>query len=126
MKILVVDDDRGTLNALKAYLTSAGHSVVVFSNAKDAFETLASHSRKMTPVDLVITDLKMPGMDGLELIRAVRWEARQELPAILVTAYGSDRIREEIMSIGRCGYLEKPISLEKLTEMIEQVHHGIR
>ena len=69
----------------------------------------------------MITDLKMPGMNGLDLIRAVK-EARPKLACILMTAYGNDDIRKEAIS-GSFGYVEKPFSPEVLLESIKKLRH---
>ena len=66
-RILVVDDSPSTLEVLRRNLVDGGHSVVTASGAADALALLS-----FTPVDLVLTDLKMPGMSGLALVRHVR------------------------------------------------------
>ncbi len=70
------------------------------------------------PIDVMVTDLKMPRMDGLELIRAVKNE-RPGLPIILMTAHGDESVRREVVGLGSCGYLDKPFSPEKLLKEIE-------
>lgn len=118
MRILVVDDDTGTLNALKAYLASAGHEAVVAKDGYQALSAIRTSTDRAESIDLLVTDLKMPGMDGLELIRAARNE-RPGLPIILMTAYGDDSVRREITGLGSCRYLDKPFSPETLLTEIE-------
>ena len=119
MKILVVDDDAGTLTALNVGLSSFGHRVVIAENASKALEIIET-SGETEPVDLLITDLRMPGMNGLDLIFAVRKE-KPDLACILMTAYGNEVIRKEAERLGLCGYIEKPFSPEKLLTSISNL-----
>jgi CheY-like chemotaxis protein len=118
MKILIVDDDGGTLNALRAYLVSAGHHVVTAKDGPQALSVLQAYTRREKSVDVMVTDLRMPGMTGLELIRKSRLE-RPRLPAVLTTAYGDESIQWEARSLSACGYLEKPFRPEDLLTKIE-------
>lgn len=117
MKILVVDDDNGTLNALKACLASAGHEAILATDAYKALDKVESAIRGTGSIDLMVTDLKMPGMNGLELIKTVRWKGSR-FPAILMTAYGSERLQQDLTELGSCGYLDKPFSPESLLTTI--------
>lgn len=124
MKILIVDDDLGTLNALKACLTSFGYQVVAAANGPEALKIIESSIGESSiggvePVEIMVTDLKMPGMNGLELIRSAK-RMRSGLAAILMTAYGDDHIREKVTNLGRCGYIDKPFGPETLLKMIQE------
>jgi len=118
MRICIVDDHVGTLNSLRAYLVSMGHQVVVFSDPLKAVSILASATEPLPGIDLLVTDLNMPGMNGLELIRTVR-KSRADLPAILMTAYGDNEVHKALKELSCCGYLDKPFSPEKIFEMVE-------
>lgn len=118
MKILVVDDDQGTINALSAGLSSFGHQVVVAENGPQALEAL-----KGEPLDLIVSDLKMPGMSGLDLIRSAK-ELRPGFPCILMTAFGNSEVRQAAQSLGLCGYIEKPFTPESLLSVIEALGNG--
>jgi DNA-binding NtrC family response regulator len=118
MRILVVDDDTGTLNALKASLASAGHEAVVAEDANQALSAIRGSTDRAESIALLVTDLKMPGMDGLELIRAAQKE-RPGLPSILMTAHGDRSVRREVAGLGSCRYLGKPFSPERLMTEIE-------
>ena len=119
MKILVVDDDAGTLNALNACLSSFDHRVILSEEGAKALEIIET-SGHTEPIDLVITDLKMPGMNGLDLISAAI-EKNPDLACILMTAYGNDLIRKEVGMLGSCEYIEKPFSPEKLLKSINNL-----
>ncbi len=120
MKILVVDDDSGTLNALKACLVSAGHQAILAADAYKALDRIESAIRGNDSIDLMVTDLKMPGMNGLELIKTVRWKGSC-FPVILMTAYGNEIVQQELTELGSCGYLDKPFSPESLLTTIEDL-----
>jgi DNA-binding NtrC family response regulator len=117
MKILIVDDDRGTLNALKAGLISHGHRVLVADDGPLALRIIEVSYEGGDPVDLVVSDLRMPEMNGLELIQASRRICPQTAH-ILMTAYGGGDVKTAAENIERCAYIEKPFNPERLLEMI--------
>ena len=122
MKILIVDDDPGTLNAIKIGLISSGYEVVTAKNSRLALKVIESSIEETEPpIELLISDLKMPGMNGLELIRSAK-ELSPKLPAVLITAYGEDSVRSEIEKLRNCAYLDKPFCPERLLKTITEVH----
>jgi two-component system chemotaxis response regulator CheY len=68
--------------------------------------------------DLVLTDIRMPNMDGLEFVNKVRTELKRDLPIIIISTKGADEDIEKGMSLGATGYLSKPISMTKLRELV--------
>ncbi|MEW6264978.1 MAG: response regulator [Thermodesulfobacteriota bacterium] len=118
MRILVVDDDRGILNALKASLASCGHEVFVADSGRRALEFLLNPQDEPSLMDLVLSDQRMPQMTGLELIKTIR-KIRPELACILMTGYGNEALRQEIINLKRCRYLEKPFQTDHLLYLIE-------
>ena len=106
--ILVVDDDAGQRSLLESFLTGQGFAVVTASSGHDALTQLAS-----TCPDMMISDVRMPGLSGLELLERVR-ERIPGLPVLLVTAYAEIRDAVGAMRSGAVDYLEKPIDLEQL------------
>ena len=117
MNILIVDDDRGNLNALRAHLARYGHRVETADHGRKALETISRAHKNGTPLDLLATDLKMPGMDGMELLRSVHTQWPQ-IAKVLMTAYGGRRIRESALNLS-AEYLEKPFSPELLIQKME-------
>lgn len=117
MKILIVDDDTGILNALRIGLTGFGYEVVVAENGDQALKIIGASIEAAEPVDIMVTDLRMPDMNGLELIRLSR-EEKPGLAAILMTANGDDSIREEARNLGGCEYIEKPFGLNDILKVI--------
>ncbi|UCE87072.1 MAG: sigma-54-dependent Fis family transcriptional regulator, partial [Deltaproteobacteria bacterium] len=108
--------------ALERILTRAGYSV---STARDAGEALKHVSTQ--PVDLVLTDVKMPGLNGLELVRQVH-DVDPDLPCIVITGYGSTESSIEALRAGAYWYLEKPFeqrNLDFVRRLAEQaIEHG--
>ena len=112
--MLLVDDDPGVRFALSEVLTDRGYRVVTAGSGAQALTMLDG-------VDVVVTDLSMPGMDGLELVAQIR-ARRPGLPVILLTAHGSDNMVRIASSRGACGCLSKPFDIDEIARVIEQVH----
>lgn len=114
--ILVVDDSPIVRRKIEFTLQKNGHTVLVASHGREALERLAA-----TPVDMVITDVSMPEMDGLELIRCLRAEiASHTLPIVVLTASGQVKDRLAARDEGANGFLTKPTSSWELLETIER------
>jgi two-component system, NtrC family, response regulator AtoC len=103
-RILVVDDDEGVRTFLAEALETEGHSVVQAADGNQAWEWLQARS-----FSLLITDLKMPGLDGMALMKRLQAE-QPEVEVILLTAHGSVKTAVEAMRFGAFDYLQKPIS----------------
>ena len=115
--ILVVDDEELYRRALERILQRVGYTV---SSARDANEALSILTS--TPIELVLTDVKMPGVDGLELLRQIH-EIDPELPCIVVTGYGSAESSVDALRAGAFWYLEKPFEqghLDVVRKLVEQ------
>jgi len=113
-RVLVCDDDRSVRAALSVNLAKGGYDVVVVERALDALERLRAE-----PFDLVITDVKMPGMSGLELLGEVKtyWP---EVRVIVMTGYGNAPDAVRAMQAGAATYLQKPIERDELLLVIER------
>jgi DNA-binding NtrC family response regulator len=113
--ILLVDDDPHILEVLEARLGAAGHETLQSSSASSALELL-----KRRKVDLVITDVRMPGMGGMELLEALR-KVCPDLPVILLTAYGTIPDAVRAIKAGAVEYLTKPFDGRQLLRTIDAV-----
>jgi DNA-binding NtrC family response regulator len=113
-RLLVVDDDIQMLSALEAALRRKGHTVETASNGIDAASKLESSS-----ADAVITDLRMPGMDGFELLCHVR-RIKPSLPVIVLSAYGTVPTAVDAMKAGASDFLLKPFSHTALDEILNK------
>jgi len=109
--VLVVDDDPGVRFALTEVLRDRGYRVVSASSGAQALGLLAG-------VEVVVTDLSMPGMDGLELMSHIAARA-PSLPVILLTAHGSENMVRIASSHGACGCLSKPFDIDEIARAIE-------
>ena len=106
--ILIVDDEAVQRDALAGFLKKKGFKVKTASSGLAGLEIVASH-----PVDLILTDFKMPGMDGLELLGQAK-EINPETDVIVMTAFGSIESATQAMKNGAIDYLTKPIDLDQL------------
>ncbi len=108
--ILVVDDSSTVRKFVSVSLSMQGFRVVTAEDGMDALEKLPKE-----PVDLIITDLNMPNMDGMELIKTLRTNATfKDLPIIILTSLKEASLKEESSSMGVVSFLNKPFSLEKV------------
>ena len=120
--VLVVDDEELYRRALERILSRVGYSVITARDASEAMRVVSSQ-----PIDLVLTDVKMPGVNGLELVRQVH-EFDPDLPCIVITGYGSAESSVDALRAGAFWYLEKPFEqghLDVVRRLVEQaVEHG--
>jgi PAS domain S-box-containing protein len=115
LSVLVVDDDPQTLEVLSAGLGEYGASVIKAASAHEALEELAE-----IPVDVLLSDIGMPDMDGYELIRQVRCQDNG-VPAIAFTAFATEADREKALQAGFQRHLAKPIDLHRLLMNVAQI-----
>ncbi|MGE0790430.1 MAG: sigma-54-dependent transcriptional regulator [Sandaracinaceae bacterium] len=118
--VLVVDDDDGVRYTLRGVLEDAGMDVLDADRAEAALALLEEHT-----VHLVLTDLRMPGMDGIQLIRKIR-EGSAPPRVILITAHGSERTAVEAMKLGAYDYFKKPFENDELLAVVERAVESVR
>lgn len=114
-RILVVDDEENARTALSRILTRDGHQVAAAANGQQALEYLRDND-----VDLIITDMNMPIMNGITFLR----ELNRTLPAsnvIMVTAYGEVESYLEAMNLGAFEYINKPLKIDELNNVIAKI-----
>jgi two-component system, OmpR family, KDP operon response regulator KdpE len=105
--ILVVDDEAQIIRVLKTTLSSQGYGIRTASDGEEALQLV----KDWTP-DLIVTDLRMPNMDGLELCRHVRTQSR--VPIIVLSVKGEETIKVEALDAGADDYITKPFSVNEL------------
>jgi len=110
-RILVADDELNMRRVLEAILKREGYEVITAANGLDA---LAEMNRD---VHTVITDLKMPGLDGMGLLRRLQ-ETHPEVPVVMITAHGSVESAVEAVKLGAFDYLEKPFEQEQIRQIV--------
>jgi DNA-binding NtrC family response regulator len=111
-RILVVDDEEKLRRVIELQLSTAGFEVDKAASAEEALK-LADRA------DLVLTDLKLPGMDGLELLAAIRHQNTHS-PVIVMTAYGTVEVAVQAMKAGAADFLLKPFSLDHLMAVVQK------
>ncbi len=115
--ILVVDDDAAMLRALQKVLTGEGASVATASWAGEITERLDENQGRF---DLIITDLRMPILNGESVLRAVK-AALPDVPVVVITAFGSPEKQAECRKDGAAAFLEKPLDTPQLLAAIDEV-----
>jgi len=117
MNILVVDDCQTTRKLLGHYLKTRGYKVVFAENGLDALEKLGTHK-----INLILTDLNMPYMDGMEFIRTLRADPNlADIPVLMVTTENDDAEREKAFNSGVNGYVVKPITGDVIAQNIKSI-----
>ena len=113
--ILIVDDDDGVRENLAELFEVVGYSVVTAASAPEAIEKLAQGD-----VDLLLTDYRMPGPNGVELIESAR-RMKPHLRAILMTAFGDSFTEIESVRRGAIGYVNKPFEADEITNLVSRI-----
>ncbi len=113
-RILVVDDDESLRWVTQAQLQQSGYEANAAADGKEALEKI-----RQVPPDLVITDLKMPGMSGLELLRKIRADY-PEILVIMVTSFGTVENAVEAMKAGAYDYITKPVNMDELRLIVSR------
>lgn len=117
-KVLVVDDDPVVGKSFDRVLTAKGYSVITAHDAAEALERMREGE-----VDLMVTDIRMPGMDGLELAETVK-ARRPWMPVLIVTGFGNDADEARAKAAGVTAFLHKPLSPEMIEGSTEQALAG--
>ena len=114
-RVLVVDDEAKMQRVLQIMLQRMGHEVSCAGNGEEALQII-----KTAPVNLIISDLRMPGMSGTDLLKTLR-EQGNEVPVIIMTAYGTIESAVEAMKLGACDYIIRPFDVEALELAINRI-----
>lgn len=113
-KILIVDDEARILLLLQSLLKANGYDVVTAKDGNSALDAVKSDT-----FDLVITDLRMSPMDGLELFKEIK-KLQPDLPVILLTAYASVETAIEALKNGAFDYLSKPFKVDEMLDIVKR------
>lgn len=119
MRILIADDDRDVLDALKLLLTASGYEVLTADNCGQALKSIRFLVGESQPLHLMMTEVKMWNMNSLELTRCVR-KLIPDLSVIFMTGSPDDHIRREIGKLENCWYVEKPFTSSTLWKVISE------
>lgn len=113
--ILVVDDEENARDGLSKILTKEGYKIDVASDGKEAIDSIRKNR-----FDLVITDMRMPQMDGFEVLREIR-KMDDNIGVIMITAFGEVDSYFEAMNLGAFEYINKPVKVDELKRVIAKV-----
>jgi DNA-binding NtrC family response regulator len=113
-KVLIVDDEKDFLEALVARFRLRGFEARGAGDGRAALECL-----DRVPIEVVVLDLKMPGMDGLEVLRQLK-QKHPETEVVILTGHGSSEAGMEGVSLGAFAYMVKPVKLAELVEKVEE------
>ncbi len=113
--VLIIDDEESQIQSLKSFLQRRNYAVYTATNGKSGLEIITNNL-----IDIVLTDFRMPGMDGLTVVKKVK-ELNPDVDVIVATAYGSVDDAVNIMKAGAYDYLTKPIDLDDLETKLNRV-----
>ena len=119
-KVLLVDDEREFVQTLSERLLMRDMGSAVAYDGESALSMIAEDEP-----EVMILDLKMPGIDGIEVLRRVK-ESRPEIEVIILTGHGSEADRETCMNLGAFAYLQKPVDIEVLSETLKQANQKVQ
>jgi CheY-like chemotaxis protein len=119
-KILLIDDDKLILMTLKRLLIREGYAVTTALNGQVALKKMEDDD-----FDLIISDIKMPGMDGIETVKRIREylakKHKNSIPEIFITAYAKEDIYQNALALNAAGYIEKPFDIKTLLQSVKEV-----
>ncbi|HZM17666.1 MAG TPA: response regulator [Candidatus Krumholzibacteria bacterium] len=118
-RLVLAEDDLEMRRLLAWSLRRAGYEVVEAGNGSELLERVEDCERNATPAQLVITDLRMPGVTGLQAIEYLRQSGRS-IPVILITAFGDPTLHQRAPRFGACAVLDKPFESEQLEALIDR------
>ena len=119
-KILVIDDEKQIRRVIELQLSKAGHEIILCANGKEGLDKLAD-----CDFDLIITDLRMPKVTGIELLKELR-DRKSKTPVIVTTAFGSVETAVEAMKLGAVDYLTKPLQLLELSLRVDGIFSKVQ
>ncbi len=116
--VAIVDDDNGAREALETLVRSLGHKVSTFGSAEEFLK-----SGKLHDTSCVITDVRMPGMSGIELQDRLIADGHR-IPVIFITAHPDDHVRKRALKAGAVAFLSKPVDTEHLMRYLDKASNA--
>ena len=119
-KILVVDDEPTICSMMNVFLTQIGYQVETVNSGEDAIALF-----DQAPPDMVLLDISMPGMRGIDVLQCIKTR-KADCGVIMLSAYGDDQTIQEALDMGAYCYIQKPMELMDLKSRLEALHQQIR
>lgn len=119
-RVLLVDDEREFVRTLSERLELRRMAATVAYDGESALELI-----RETDPEVIVIDLKMPGISGLDLLKTVKL-TRPEIEVIVLTGHGAEKDRVRCMELGAFAYLQKPVDIEELSETLKRAYAKIR
>ena len=118
--ILIIDDEELIIRSLKMLLEKSGYIVYIAKNGQDATELVDGED-----FDLIIADIRMPGMNGVETIQSINKNLQQrkteKIPTIFITGYVDEEVEQQAKALEPVAYIFKPFDIEKMISVVEEV-----
>lgn len=115
LKILIVDDEENMLEMLKNFFLINDYECKTATNGLEALDVL-----KKDQIDIVITDMKMPKMDGMELLKTIR-QKYENISAVIMTGFAEEYTNTEALNLGAEGYITKPFRNKELLLILDRI-----
>jgi len=119
-RILIADDEAALLRTMTFILKRKGYETVAVDNGRSAYNKILETYKNKNPFDLVITDIQMPGLSGIELTKKLS-EDGITVPILAITGYGNMAMVVKLMRAGCKDYLDKPFSMQELMGRITEI-----
>lgn len=119
LKIVLIDDDQGVLRALGLVLQILGHQAALFTSGTEALSYVANNSN----VDIVVSDLRMPGMDGSEVLKHLRLNY-PSIPVVIMSGHATQNDRATLLALGARAVISKPFSPQELVALVDTEQQG--
>jgi DNA-binding NtrC family response regulator len=118
-RVLLVDDEKEFVHTLSERLMTRNLESAVVYDGKEALDFISSDAP-----DVMVLDLKMPGIDGIEVLRRVK-KSHPGIEVIILTGHGSDKERDTAMGLGAFAYLQKPVNIDQLAQTMREAQQKI-
>ena len=119
-QILIIDDEKPTLQMLKLYLEVCGHEVLTADNESTGIAVFAAHRPP-----IVLTDIKMPGKDGFAVLRQIK-SIEPEARVIVITGHGDRDLARQAFDLGACAFFNKPLDTEALEKEVKKIEGALK
>ena len=119
LKVLLIDDEESIRKLVGLYLSSKGYEVITAADGQEGIDLF----RRETP-SIVLTDIKMPGMDGIEVLRKIK-EISPEAEVIVITGHGDMDMAIQALQLDACGFITKPVENDSLSIALKRAEERL-